>query len=209
MIIKIIIALICSYLLGSVPTSFIFGKLIKKIDIRQFGSHNVGATNAIRVLGVKIGIVTLLIDIAKGFFTIHLGKMIIQDPNNLMIISFGLAAILGHIFTIFLNFKGGKGVATSAGVLIALALIPFLIALFTFILIVWITKYVSLGSILAGIVLLIIEILINIRNSYSELEYLVFFFVIVLFIIIRHKKNINRLISGTENKISFKKKLDS
>ncbi len=206
MIFRIIIAVICSYLLGCIPTSFIFGKLLKKIDIRQFGSHNVGATNAIRVLGVKIGIITLLIDIAKGFFAIQIGKMIIQNPNNLMIISLGFAAILGHIFTVFLNFKGGKGVATSAGVLIALAPIPFLIALLTFVIIVWITKYVSLGSILAGLVLLIVEIIINIRNSFLDLEFLIFFFVIVMFIIIRHKKNIKKLIAGTENKISFKKK---
>ena len=206
MIIRIIIAVICSYLLGSVPTSFIFGKLIKKIDIRQYGSHNVGATNAIRVLGLKIGIVTLIIDIAKGFFAIQIGKLIIQNPENILIICLGLAAILGHIFTVFLNFKGGKGVATFAGVLIALAPIPFLIALLIFILIVWITRYVSLGSILAGIVLLIVEIIINIRNSFSELEYLIFFFVIVMFIIIRHQKNIKRLIAGTESKISFKKK---
>ncbi len=206
MIIRIIIAVICSYLLGCIPTSFIFGKLIKKIDIRQYGSHNVGATNAIRVLGLKIGIVTLIIDIAKGFFAIQIGKLIIQNPENILIICLGLAAILGHIFTVFLNFKGGKGVATFAGVLIALAPIPFLIALLIFILIVWITRYVSLGSILAGIVLLIVEIIINIRNSFSELEYLIFFFVIVMFIIIRHQKNINRLISGTESKISFKKK---
>ncbi len=208
MIIRIIIAIICSYLLGCIPTSFIFGKLIKKIDIRQFGSHNVGATNAIRVLGVKIGIITLLIDIAKGFFAIHIGKMIIQNPDNILIICLGLSAILGHIFTVFLNFKGGKGVATSAGVLITLAPIPFLIAFFTFVLIVWITKYVSLGSILAGVVLLIVEIIINIRNSFSDLEFLIFFFIVVLFIIIRHKKNIIRLFSGTENKISFKKKQD-
>ena len=206
MIIRIIIAVICSYLLGCIPTSFIFGKLLKKIDIRQFGSKNVGATNAIRFLGVKIGIVTLLIDIAKGFFAIQLGKMIVQNPENILIICFGLAAILGHIFTVFLNFKGGKGVATSAGVLIALAPIPFLIALLIFILTVWITKYVSLGSILAGIVLLIVEIIINIRNSFSDLEYLIFFFIIVMFIIIRHQKNIKKLIAGTENKISFKKK---
>ena len=206
MIFRIIMAVICSYLLGCIPTSFISGKLIKKIDIRQYGSHNVGATNAIRVLGIKIGIVTLLIDIAKGFFAIHIGKLIIQNPENILIICFGLAAILGHIFTVFLNFKGGKGVATFAGVLIALAPIPFLIALLIFFLIVWITRYVSLGSILAGIVLLIVEIIINIRSAFSELEYLIFFFIIVMFIIIRHKKNINRLISGTENKISFKKK---
>ena len=206
MIIRIIIAIICSYLLGCIPTSFIFGKLFKKIDIRQFGSHNVGATNAIRVLGVKIGIITLLIDIAKGFFAIHIGKMIIQNPDNILIICLGLSAILGHIFTVFLNFKGGKGVATSAGVLIALAPIPFLIALLIFIITVWITRYVSLGSFLAGIVLLIVEIIINIKNSFSELEYLIFFFVILMFIIIRHKRNIKRLITGTESKISFKKK---
>ena len=203
---KIIVALFIAYILGSIPTSYIMGKLIKGIDIRDFGSGNVGATNALRILGTKVGIITLIMDIGKGFLAVNIARFIIQEPSDLILIIAGLFAILGHIFTIFLKFKGGKGVATSAGVFIALVPIPISIALFVFIVTVWLSKFVSLGSILAALTLFISELVVNIRNSFSELEILIFTFIIALFIIIRHKSNIQRLINGNENKISFKKK---
>ncbi len=195
-----------AYLLGSIPTSYLMGKMLKGIDIRKFGSGNVGATNALRVLGTKVGVITLIIDILKGFFAVLLGKLLIPEFSDLMLIIIGIAAILGHIFTIFLKFKGGKGVATSAGVFIALTPIPLVIALFIFIVTVWISRYVSLGSILASLTLFSVELVINLKNSFSEIEKLIMIFVIALFIIIRHKSNLKRLLSGTENRISFKKK---
>ncbi len=201
--INIIITLFAAYILGSLPTSYIMGKLIKGIDIRDFGSGNVGATNALRVLGTKVGIFTLIIDIGKGFLAVNIARFIIQQPSDLIIIATGLFAILGHIFTIFLKFKGGKGVATSAGVFIAIVPIPIAIALFVFVVTVWLSKYVSLGSILAAFTLFISELIINVKSSFAELEILIFIFIIVLFIIIRHKANIKRLINGNENKISF------
>ena len=203
---NIIIALFAAYILGSIPTSYIMGKLIKGIDIRDFGSGNVGATNALRILGTKVGVFTLIIDISKGFLAVNIARIIIEDPTDLIMILTGLFAILGHIFTIFLKFKGGKGVATSAGVFIALVPVPIAIALFVFIITVWLSKFVSLGSILAAFTLFISELIINIRNSFTEIEILIFTFIITLFIIIRHKANIQRLINGYENKISFKKK---
>ncbi len=202
----IIFAFVAAYILGSIPTSYIMGKLIKGIDIRDFGSGNVGATNALRILGTKVGIFTLFIDIGKGFLAVNIARFIIPEPTDLLIISTGLFAILGHIFTVFLSFKGGKGVATSAGVFIALVPIPVALALIVFIITVWISKFVSLGSILGALTLFTSELVINIRNSFSELEILVFTFIIALFIIIRHKANIHRLLNGNENKISFKKK---
>jgi glycerol-3-phosphate acyltransferase PlsY len=202
---SIFFSFVIAYLLGSVPTSFIMGKVIRKIDIRQYGSGNVGATNALRVLGTKIGIITLIIDIGKGIIAVLIGKTLVNDPSNLLLIGFGLFAILGHIFTIFLKFKGGKGVATSAGVFIALIPIPVAITLAVFIVTVWISKYVSLGSIVAAITLFLVELYVNITNDFSQIEFLVFVFVIALFIIIRHKSNIKRILAGNENRISFKK----
>ena len=203
---NIIIALFIGYILGSIPTSYIMGKLIKGIDIRDFGSGNVGATNALRILGTKVGIFTLIIDIGKGFLTVNIARMIISEPTDLILILTGLFAILGHIFTLFLKFKGGKGVATSAGVFIALVPIPLALALFVFVFTVWLSKFVSLGSILAALTLFVSELIINIWLSFAELEILIFTFIIALFIIIRHKANIQRLINGNENKISFNKK---
>ncbi len=199
------ITLIIAYLLGSIPTSYLMGRILKKIDIRKFGSGNIGATNAFRVLGVKVGILTLIIDVAKGFFAIQLGKYILENPDNLFLIFIGLAVILGHIFTIFLKFKGGKGVATSAGVFIALIPIPVFITLVVFILTVWISKYVSLGSLIAALTLFITELIININNSFAEIEILILIFIITVFIIIRHRENIKRILKGNENKIKFKK----
>jgi len=205
MYINIIAALIISYILGSIPTSYLMGKLIRKIDIRDFGSGNVGATNALRVLGTKIGIITLIIDIGKGILAVTFGKLIVAEPSNLVAIAFGLFAILGHIFTIFLKFKGGKGVATSAGVFIALAPHAVGIALIVFLLTVMLTKYVSLGSIFAALILFFVELYRNITNSFQNIELLVFIFLIAIFIIIRHRSNIKRILAGNENKISFKK----
>ena len=200
------IAVLIAYILGSIPTSYIMGKLVKGIDIRDFGSGNVGATNALRILGTKYGVSALVIDMLKGFIAIFIGKLLINEPANLILILIGLAAILGHIFTIFLKFKGGKGVATSAGVFLALTPIAFSIAFLVFILIVAISKYVSLGSIIASIVLLVAEIIINLQNSFADIEVLIMTVVIAFFVIIRHKANIIRLKNGNENKISFKKK---
>lgn len=181
------------------------GKIVKNIDIRNFGSGNVGATNAFRIMGVKIGIATLLVDIGKGFLAVKIVTFMISDPTNIMLIATGLIAILGHIFTIFLKFKGGKGVATSAGVFIALVPVPIAITLVVFIITVWISKFVSLGSILAAITLLVTELIVNINNSFADIEMLIFVFIISLFIILRHKANIKRLLKGNENKINFKK----
>lgn len=203
--IEIISAFVTAYLLGSIPTSFIMGKIVRKIDIRQYGSGNVGATNALRVLGTKIGIITLIIDIGKGILAVVIGKILVTEPSNLLLIGFGLFAILGHIFTIFLKFKGGKGVATSAGVFIALIPVPVAITLVVFVVTVWLSKYVSLGSIIGALTLFLVELYINIQNDFSDLEILIFVFVIALFIIIRHKSNIKRIIAGNENRISFKK----
>ena len=196
--------IILAYLMGSIPTSYILGKKIKKIDIRDFGSGNVGATNALRVLGTKYGVLALIFDMAKGAIPVFAAKHL--GFNDFWLIAIALTAILGHIFTIFLKFKGGKGVATSAGVFIALTPAAVGIALLVFVGVVWITRYVSLGSILAAITLFVTQLIFNIQNGFQSKEILAMIFVIALFIIIKHKSNIQRLLAGNENKLSFKKK---
>ncbi len=203
--ILISISIISAYLLGSIPTSYIFGKLVKGIDIRQHGSGNVGASNALRILGLKYGIAVLIFDIGKGIAAVLIAQTILGIGSDLFLVIVGLAAILGHVFTIFLGFKGGKGVATSAGVFICLTPIPVVITLVVFIIVVWISKYISLGSMLAALTLFLCELIINIRTSFSELEKLVFIAVVSLFIFIKHIPNIRRLIKGNENRLNFKK----
>ena len=209
MIYNIILSFVFAYLIGSIPTSYLMGKIIKGIDIRDYGSGNVGATNALRVLGTKIGIITLLIDIGKGFFAVQIGKQLVSEPTNLFLIGTGLLAIIGHIFTIFLKFKGGKGVATSTGVFIALSPLPIAIALIVFVVTVWISKYVSLGSMVAALVFFLLELMVNVRNRFANVELLIFIFLLMVFIIVRHKTNIKRIIDGNENRISFRSRRDN
>jgi len=196
---------LAAYLLGSVPTSYLFGKS-KGIDLRQHGSRNIGATNALRVLGAKIGIFTMIIDISKGFFAVYISKLILPGISDIYLIFIGLAAVIGHIFTIFLKFKGGKGVATSAGVFLALAPAASLIAVLVFIITITISKYVSLGSILAAAALFIYELIMNLNNCFQNYEILIFTGVIFIFILIRHRSNINRILKGKENKLVFRGK---
>lgn len=199
------LAILGSYLLGSIPTSYIFGKILKGIDIREHGSGNAGATNALRILGTKWGVLTMILDMAKGWLAVFLGRLLLDNPANWVLICLALGAIIGHIFTIYLGFKGGKGVATSAGVFIALAPIPVAIALVVFIITVWLTRYVSLGSMLAALVAFGAELFINIKHNFADKEILGLVILIVAFIIFRHKANIQRLLAGNENKLKFKK----
>ena len=205
-ILKILAMIIVSYLLGAIPTSFIIGKLTKKVDIREFGSGNVGASNAFRVLGVIPGIITLIIDIAKGLICasiiasfFHRGCS--DQFYNLFQIIAGTSAIIGHNWTIFLDFKGGKGVATSTGVFLAISPIAILLCVAVWGICALVTRYVSLSSIIAAISL---PIFIGVFNF--KIGNLVFGIVAAAFVVIRHKGNIERLLHGTENKIEKKAK---
>ena len=213
------ICLLISYLSGSIPFAFIYGKVIKGIDIRQHGSGNIGATNVLRVFGTIPGIIVLLLDILKGFLPVYLFKLLIILPSeySYVPIAMGLCAILGHTFTVFLSFKGGKGVATAAGVCLALMPLFLLGALLIFIITVSFTRYVSAGSILASLCLLLMEIMsfwgsnttiyeYETYSSGSDIYRLIFVCILVFFIVYKHKSNIYRLLNGTENKITFKKK---
>jgi glycerol-3-phosphate acyltransferase PlsY len=204
--IEIIIAIVLSYLIGSVPTAIIAGKLLKKIDIREHGSGNAGATNVFRILGWKAGLIVLAIDMFKGFAAVWWLVPVQSSPEMIALyqILVGVAAICGHIWTVFAGFKGGKGVGTAAGVFLALQPLPVLLSLITFILIVSKTRYVSLGS-MVGASLLPVVIFIRKYFFNHQISDLIFILSIILalLIIIMHRENIKRLIAGNENKISF------
>ncbi len=202
------LAYLIAYLIGGIPTSVLAGKL-NGIDITKHGSGNAGATNALRVLGTKIGVTVMIIDAVKGVIAILVGRWILQsfniDSTQIYDITLGVTAILGHVFSIYLKFKGGKGVATAAGVYALLSPIAFAIALMAFIIIVAISRYVSLGSIFAALVLLVSQLVINFINNFEQLPILLLTFFVALFIILKHKQNIIRLLNGNENKLIFKK----
>ena len=200
-----------SYLMGSIPTSIIAGKLLKGIDIRKEGSGNAGATNVFRVLGWKAGLVVLLIDMLKGWIpTVYVSQLGMDSglgwhAINYQIIA-GISAMFGHIWTIFASFKGGKGVGTGAGMIIGLAPVPVLVCIIVFIVTVWLTRFVSLGSILASITFMAVVFVQKFAlNQPVPIELLVFSLFIPVLIIFTHRANVQRLLKGEENKIQFKK----
>jgi len=214
------IIVILSYLVGSIPTSIIISKLVRGIDIRNFGSGNAGGTNVMRVLGWKYGVLVILLDALKGAIAVilvarlHFGVLPFQnvspfDDFTLVQIIAGLSAVVGHIWTIFAGFRGGKGIATALGMLIMIITVDMLIALAVFVLTVSISKYVSLGSILGALAvpatLIIRE---NLFNSHIEGYHtlLPFVFAVSILVLFTHRKNIIRIFNGTENRLSFKKK---
>jgi acyl phosphate:glycerol-3-phosphate acyltransferase len=210
LILSISIPIVIAYLIGSFPTGYIFVRLIKGQDIRQKGSGNTGATNTMRVLGVKLALVVLAIDILKGVGAVKLGELLFTFFHitnvSFYLSSVGLAVILGHIFSVFLHFKGGKGVATAAGVFIILTPLPSLLAFVTFILITSMSKYVSLGSIFAVIMLILSELYLNVISQFTDYSNLILVCIIGSFVIYKHKENIKRLSEGRENQLSFRKK---
>lgn len=207
----LITGIIASYLIGAIPTAYIFGRLLKGIDIRKFGSGNVGATNALRVLGKKAGITVLFIDILKGFAAVFFfggffsSKVNFLSPEIISII-FGLSCVSGHNWTIFLGFKGGKGIASILGVLIALSVkIAGLNVILGLSILVWlavfvIVRIVSAASIASALALPALMILFKQSNTLILLS-----FILSAFVIIRHKSNIKRILEGKEHRITFKK----
>lgn len=204
-IVFIVIALLSAYLLGSVPSSVWIGKILYNIDIREHGSGNAGATNAIRVLGWKAGVPSLVFDILKGFAAvnfIHFTDYYIPDTGDFINIQLllGIAALLGHIFPVYIGFKGGKGVATLVGVVMAIDPNPTLICAGIFILALIFTKYVSLSSMIAGFSFPIMVIFVFKTTTTSLVIFSLIIFVLLLF---THQKNIERLLRKEENKATF------
>ena len=182
------------YLLGSVPTGLILTKLFSKKDPREIGSKNIGATNIFRTTGKALGVMTLIGDLLKGAIPVWLA--IQWGESDLWIATAGLTPILGHIFPIFLGFKGGKGVATALGIYLVISPIAVLIEFLIFAGIVWKWRFISLGSITCAIT---IPILIAFFRSDSQ-AYFILSVIIAALILYRHQSNISRLLQGTENK---------
>lgn len=193
---KLVLPVILGYVLGSVPIGFLVARYWGHVDIRHYGSGNIGTTNVFRTLGFYPGSIVLIGDIGKGVIAVLLGKWLGGEQAALLA---GLAAILGHSWSIFLSFKGGRGVATGAGVFLALTPKVILIAALIWILVIAITGYVSLGSIIAAGSLPILMLI------FREPSILLFFACIaVFFVIYRHRPNIKRLLEGTEHKFRIK-----
>lgn len=196
---------IVAYLLGSIPSGVWIGKLFYQTDIRKHGSGNTGTTNTFRVLGKKAGIAVLFIDILKGTLATLLPQIFhIQNINPLW---YGVAAILGHTFPIFANFKGGKAVATSAGMLLGYQPLFFIYSCFIFIICLYCTSMVSLSSMIAAVLITLSTIFLPnicplILPNHSWLL-TVIAIAVSAFIFYRHKDNIQRILSGTENKVPF------
>lgn len=203
-IFKFVLILLSAYLIGSIPSGYLAGKLIKRIDLRQEGSKNVGATNVFRVIGTLPAIVVLILDISKGFFSIYLPSLfkfginigISPQTFTLVRILAGLAVIAGHNWTIFLKFRGGKGVATACGVSLGLAPLPTLVSVAIFVAVTGLTHHVSLGSMFA-----VLAFPLNCLLFKESLILIFFGSFVALVIIARHQANIKRLIAGTENRI--------
>jgi acyl phosphate:glycerol-3-phosphate acyltransferase len=196
---------IVAYLLGSIPVGWIVARIFFKTDIRKTGSGNIGATNALRQFGTTVGVLVLLLDMAKGIAAVLLAKGIYEMGHPLIAVC-GLLAILGHVFPVWLKFKGGKGVATAAGVFIALTPWSIPIVLMIFIIIVAITRYVSLGSIVAALSLLALNAYRILSSGNQDYALLVLVFLVVAMIVYKHKDNVSRLRSGKEHKITFTKR---
>ncbi len=196
---------IFAYLLGSIPVGWIVGKVFYHKDIRKDGSGNVGATNALRLFGTATGIVVLLLDAAKGFIATFLAVKLLPAGSPIMALC-ALLVILGHVFPLHLGFKGGKGVATAAGAFLGVAPASLGLGLVAFIIVTWLSRYVSLGSIVAALVFLVHSLWQISRAEAADYASLVLISFVVLMIIIKHRGNMLRLIQGTENKIVFTKK---
>lgn len=199
-----IFSTIFAYLAGSIPTAVWYGKIFHGVDVRQHGSGNAGATNSLRTLGKKAGIIVLIVDFLKGFLAVKAASLFSTETDNILPLIMGLAVIAGHIFPIFAQFRGGKGVATAMGVLVATFPWAALGCMVVFMIIVFATKYVSLGSIL-GALAFPIQLTFNLWNDNANKYAIAFAWLIFIILAVMHRQNIQRLLKGTESKFGAKK----
>ena len=205
---KTFILIVIAYILGSIPNALWIGKVFRGINVREHGSKNTGSTNAARVLGAKLGILTLILDISKGAIPVALSFFMKADLlenmtgiSSLDPIMVGIFAIIGHSFSLFMKFKGGKAVATTVGVFTVLVPKALLLAAVVFFVIFALTRYVSVSSIIAAT-----SLPIFIFFLYWDVPYTIFGGIIAILIIVKHKSNIQRLLNGTESKFTINKK---
>lgn len=193
--------IVIGYLIGSIPSGLLVGKLFFHTDLRHYGSHNIGATNAWRILGKKAGLPVFILDFLKGVIGVLIGLWLGSSsgivPASALVVG-GLAAIIGHSCSIFLLFKGGKGVATGLGVITMLMPLVAIGAFLLWVIIVFFTRYVSLASMVAAI-----SVPLQAYYWDEPWQYVVFGILAAAFVIYRHKANMNRLMNGTEAKVNF------
>ncbi len=207
---KEFILIILAYFIGSIPTAIIISKAFFNIDIREYGSGNMGATNTFRVLGPKFGTIVMIGDMLKGILAVALYNLLPYyltnelDRTNLMI-GLGLAAVIGHIYPVWADFRGGKGVATLFGMVLAIQPIVAINCVGVFLLVLYLTRYVSLSSILAGVALPICVLWIY---NEQEVFYRVFAVAVAGLILLTHQKNISRLLKGNEGRVPILKHRD-
>lgn len=195
MILNALLTALASYLIGSFSSAYVLGKVFLKKDIRNYGSGNAGTTNAVRVFGKKIGAITFILDMLKGVLAVYIGGRLLGYEGKIIT---GIFAVIGHNWPIFFKFKGGRGIATSFGVLISLYWPIAILSFIFFIVVVAITRYVSLGSILCAILVPILGILI--KKPFDRL-YVIATVILAIMAIFRHRDNIRRLMQGQEFKI--------
>jgi glycerol-3-phosphate acyltransferase PlsY len=187
-----------AYFLGSIPTGVVLTKAFSKVDIRTQGSKNIGATNVYRTAGKKLGVLALLGDILKGVIPVVLARGTLE--SHFWIGAVALVAFLGHIYPIFLKFKGGKGAATGLGIFLALSPLPTALAAIVFVLVVFRWRYISLGSLTATAAVVVFLALLDPHKIYIP-----FAFIVAALIFYRHRENLERLMEGRENKFGVKK----
>lgn len=194
MTLTLLAALLFSYLIGAIPFGLLFSRMVGK-DVREEGSGNIGATNVNRILGKKLGILTLLCDVAKGFFPVYVASLFLPESANieLFIGLCGLAAVLGHMFSVYIGFQGGKGVATALGVFLFFSPISIAVALVVFVAVVAISGFVSAGSLAASGIIPFVMLLLD-----ESLSTFICALVIAALIWIKHSSNIGRLRRGEE-----------
>ena len=208
--IETILFILLAYLTGAFPSAVWVGKTFYKIDVREFGSGNAGATNTFRVLGKKAGIPVLLMDVFKGWLAVNYLSFLSELPSTIenqfeIQLAFGIAAVIGHLFPVYTGFRGGKGIATLLGLLIGLNPIAAIASIVVFIIVLLISKYVSLGSILASIAFpVVVFFFLDQEDVNSSLE--LFSVFVPILALITHQKNIERLLRGEEKKVRFDKK---
>jgi glycerol-3-phosphate acyltransferase PlsY len=196
--------LLIAYLFGSIPSAVWLGRWLYGVDVREHGSRNSGATNTFRVLGKPLGLTVLLLDIAKGYAAVQVAYIVLPDDKSYVLLDVfaGLSCVLGHVYSVFLSFKGGKGVATSLGVYLALNPYTVLVCLAIFITVLLITRYVSLASIIAASCIPWISYFV-----FEQFEPITVLFnaAICAIVVFSHRKNIQRLMNGSESKMNFSK----
>jgi glycerol-3-phosphate acyltransferase PlsY len=207
---KEVLLILSAYLIGSIPTSIWISKYLFGIDIREYGSGNAGATNTYRVLGPKMGTFVMVVDILKGVLATSLYLLIPYymhdewDRTNFMV-GLGLAAVLGHIFPIWADFRGGKGVATLFGMVLAIQPLVAVYCIGVFLMVLYLTRFISLSSILASVAFAIFILFIF---NEKETLYRAFAIAVALMVLLTHQKNIGRLLRGSESKVPILKHRD-